>query len=119
MKKLIFYLLIFPAAIAWAGEADVVSGVLTETAAGVYRVDVTVQHADEGWDHYANKWEVVGPDESILGTRILHHPHINEQPFTRSLANVKISDDIDKVTLRAHDSIHGYGGRIMAVEVPK
>ena len=37
-----------------------------------------------GWEHYANKWDVVGPDDTILGTRVLLHPHVNEQPFTRS-----------------------------------
>ena len=43
---------------------------------------VTVQHADTGWDHYADAWEVLAPDGTVLGTRTLLHPHTDEQPFT-------------------------------------
>ena len=77
---------------------------------------VSVYHDDEGWDHYADKWDVVAPDGTVLGTRILHHPHVNEQPFTRSLSGVKIPDTIETVTIRAHDSVHGYGGKTVTVE---
>ena len=29
-------------------------------ADGSYRFDVTVAHGDEGWDHYADAWDVDG-----------------------------------------------------------
>ena len=45
--------------------------------------DVSVRHADSGWDHYANQWDVIAPDGTVLATRVLYHPHENEQPFTR------------------------------------
>jgi hypothetical protein len=67
-----------------AGEVDVVNVVAQQTSAQTYRFDVTLRLADEGWDHYANKWDVVDPSGRVLGERILHHPHVNEQPFTRS-----------------------------------
>ena len=51
---------------------------------GHFDIDVTLRHADTGWDHYANRWEVIGPDGRVLATRVLYHPHVNEQPFTRS-----------------------------------
>jgi hypothetical protein len=78
-----------------------------------------VLHKDEGWKHYANKWDVVAPDDSVLGTRTLYHPHVNEQPFTRSLSGVKIPTGIDRVTIRAHDSVHEYGGKVVTVELPR
>ena len=57
----------------------------TEVSDGVWRFDVTVRHNDEGWDHYADAWQVIDPGSGdILGERILAHPHDNEQPFTRS-----------------------------------
>lgn len=93
-----------------AGEVDVVKVVAQQTSAQNYRFDVTLRHADEGWDHYANKWDVVDPEGNVLGERILHHPHDNEQPFTRSLSGVMIPDDIEFVTIRGHDSVHLYGG---------
>ena len=84
---------------------------------GSYRFDVTVAHGDEGWDHYADAWDVVAPDGSVLGTRVLAHPHENEQPFTRS-TTVTIPDGISEVTLRAKDSVHDYGGAEMTVTLP-
>lgn len=104
---------------ALAGDADVVGVKIAREAPGSYRFDVTVAHKDEGWKHYANKWDVVAPDGTILGTRELLHPHENEQPFTRSLAGVRIPDGIEKVTVRAHDLVHGYGGKEVEVAVPR
>ena len=52
---------------------------------GNYQFAVTLRHADKSWDHYANFWQVQSEDGKVLGKRVLHHPHVNEQPFTRSL----------------------------------
>lgn len=103
---------------AWAGEADVID-VQIAGANGVYRFGVTVRHGDTGWEHYADKWDVVAPDGTVLGTRVLLHPHETEQPFTRALGGVPIPDSIDRVTLRAHDKGHGYGGAEITVTVPR
>jgi hypothetical protein len=108
--------LIVPGA-ALAGEADVVDAQLTPAADGSFRFEVTVRHADTGWEHYADAFEVVAPDGGVLGTRILLHPHVDEQPFTRSLAGVRIPDDVAEVTIRAHDSEHGYGGQELTIPV--
>ncbi len=104
---------------AYAGEADVIEVDIKKTADNIYFFKVTVRHADEGWDHYANKWDVVAPDGSVLGTRTLYHPHVDEQPFTRSLSDVKIQESISEVTVRAHDSVHEYGGKTVTVAVPR
>ena len=96
-----------------------VAATLTPTADGTWRVEVTVAHADEGWDHYADAWEVVAPDGTVLGTRTLLHPHVDEQPFTRALAGVAIPGDVAAVTIRARDSVPGPGGRELTVDVPR
>lgn len=101
-----------------AGEADVVQVSVTDSDVRIYRFDVTVQHGDTGWDHYADKWEILAPDGKILGTRKLLHPHVNEQPFTRSLSDVKIHRNIKKVSVRAHDSVHAFGGKVVTLELP-
>ena len=103
---------------AYAGEADVIEVEVKKTGGDTYFFKVTVRHADEGWDHYANKWDVVAPDGTVLGTRTLYHPHVDEQPFTRSLSNVKIPASVTEVTVRAHDSVHEYGGKLVKVAVP-
>jgi hypothetical protein len=76
-----------------------------------------VRHADTGWDHYANRWDVLAPDGTVLGTRTLLHPHENEQPFTRSLSGVSVPEGVRLVTIRANDSVHGEGGREVTVEL--
>lgn len=104
-------------AVSLAGEADVVGVEASQAADGSWRFDVTVRHADEGWDHYADLWDVVAPDGTVLGERVLLHPHVEEQPFTRSLSGVEIPEDIETVVIRARDSVHGFGGAEMTVDL--
>jgi hypothetical protein len=111
-------LLILPASLAWAGQADVINAEAQRTAENTYRFAVTVRHADSGWDHYADRWDVLAPDGTVLGTRVLLHPHETEQPFTRSLSGVVIPQGIHTVEVRAHDSEHGYGGASLSIELP-
>ena len=103
---------------AFAGEADVIEVEVRRIGGDTYKFDVTVRHADEGWEHFANKWEVTAPDGTVIGTRVLAHPHVEEQPFTRSLSGVKIPESLAEVTVRAHDLVHGYGGKTVEVKVP-
>ncbi len=103
---------------ALAGEADVVAVDVRASGDGTFRFDVAVRHADTGWDHYADLWEVVAPDGAVLGARVLLHPHVDEQPFTRGLSGVRIGQAIRTVRVRARDKADGYGGREMVVSVP-
>ena len=121
MKSIVilFAVMLIISTAAYAGEADVVEVDVKRTAEDIYFFKVTVRHADEGWDNYANKWDVVAPDGSVLGTRTLYHPHVDEQPFTRSLSDVKIPESITEVTVRAHDLVHEYGGKTVKVMVPR
>ena len=112
------FLLTF-AVVSDAGEADVIGVEVKKTGEHTYTFSVTVSHTDEGWKHYADKWDIVAPDGTVLGTRILHHPHVDEQPFTRSLSGVKIPEDIITVTIRAHDSVHEYRGKVVSVVLPQ
>jgi len=107
------------AAAAHAGEADVLRAEATRSEDGSYRFEVTVAHRDEGWEHYADKWEILDESGTVLATRTLLHPHTDEQPFTRSLSGVKIPEGTGRVRVRAHDSVHGYGGRTVAVDLPR
>ncbi len=102
---------------ALAGEADVLGVKVRPSADGAYRFSVTVRHDDEGWEHYADRWEVLAPDGTVLGTRVLLHPHVGEQPFTRSLAGVAVPAGVSRVVVRAHDSVHGLDGAEVTVEL--
>ena len=102
----------------WAGEADVLSVAVQSTSDGKFHFSVTVRHADVGWKHYADAFEIVGPTDKVLGTRVLLHPHETEQPFTRSLGGVRVPAGIKAVNVRARDKVHGLGGKIMRVKLP-
>ena len=106
------------AAVSYAGKADVIGVTVKKIGEHTYQFSVTVSHNDEGWKHYADKWDIVAPDGRILGTRTLYHPHVDEQPFTRSLSGMKIPKGISTVTIRAHDLVHGYGGKVVSVILP-
>lgn len=85
-----------------------------------FRVDATVRHADEGWEHYADAWRLVPRDPdgtgdaAAVGVRELAHPHVDEQPFTRSLAGVAA---VGGVWLEARDSRHGWGGSRVGLDL--
>jgi len=111
-------LVLLPATNSLAGEVDVVGVKASSGKDGTWSFSVTVRHDDEGWDHYADRWEVLEPDGEVLGTRVLMHPHVGEQPFTRSLGGVKIPKGVSEVVVRARDSVHGYGGKEVVVELP-
>ncbi len=96
------------------GCADVVDVVVTDDGA-THTFAVSVESADTGWDKYADAWEVRSVDGTVLGVRQLLHPHVDEQPFTRSLSGVVIPDGVDEVTVAARDSVAGFCGRTLTV----
>jgi len=100
----------------FAGETRIVD--VKVQCSGSCTFSVTLQHEDEGWDHYANQWDVMTLDGVLLGSRVLYHPHVNEQPFTRSLSGVKIPTGTKSVKIRAKDSVHGYSKQEYTVQIP-
>jgi hypothetical protein len=95
-----------------------------EAADGTWTFHVTVQHPDTGWEDYADGWDVLTPDDTALKpdpdspfTRLLLHPHENEQPFTRSQSGIVIPPGVTLVRVRAHDLVDGFGGREVEVDL--
>ncbi|MBV0913101.1 hypothetical protein [Anianabacter salinae] len=111
-------ILLCAAAPALAGEAVVVDAAATAQG-DTWRFDVSVRHADEGWDHYAGAWAVELEDGTVVGTRELLHPHVDEQPFTRSLGGVMVPEGTATVYLRARDTVHGWSGGRLAVPLER
>ncbi len=124
-----FFVLSLFASSVWASKFDVdiystspdfaqVKDVLiTKESTGSWCFGASVLHNDEGWEHYADGWEVIDLEGSQLGYRKLHHPHVNEQPFTRSQCNIKIPAEMFKVIVRAKCNKHGFGGRAKVVDL--
>ena len=80
---------------------------------------VTLKHGDTGWDHYANEWQVIAPENKInvLATRTLYHPHVKEQPFTRNISGVKIPKSMETVRIIAKDTVHGLSQMAMQINL--
>jgi len=100
-----------------ANEVEVVNIKAKQSKDKTWNFDVTLKHADEGWDHYANEWQIIAPNNKILGTRTLYHPHVKEQPFTRSLSGVKIPKDVKIVRVIAKDTVHGLSHKAAEIEL--
>jgi len=111
LSLLIFFSLSF------ANEADVLKAKATCNKNRICSFKVTIKHTDKNWNHYVNGYEILTLANKRLAKRTLHHPHINEQPFTRSISGVKIPINIDKVIVRAHDLIHGNGGKEVVLKL--
>lgn len=118
---LLFSILIstlIPTDVADAGEVSIVS-VSSTCRDNICSFDVSLSHEDTGWDHYADYWQVTDVHGAVLGKRILHHPHVNEQPFTRSLGGIDIPGNINTIWIEAHDSVHGLSSQRYKVELLK
>jgi hypothetical protein len=111
------FVLLVSAAIA--GEADVIDAKVARAKDGTYNFDVTIKSNDKGWQYYCDAFEVLAPDGKVLGTRVLLHPHEDEQPFTRELYGVKVPPGVDRVTIRARHKPKGYDGKTLVVKLPK
>jgi hypothetical protein len=104
---------------AFAGKADVIDAKASKDSDGTYTISVTIKSDDTGWEKYADRWEVISPDGTVLGTRVLVHPHEDEQPFTRDQSGIVVPADVNTVTIRAHDKIEGFGGKEFILQLPQ
>ncbi|WP_422038614.1 hypothetical protein [Roseibium sp.] len=103
---------------AKADDVEIVEASARQSGS-TWTFSVTLKHGDTGWDHYADLWQVFAPDGKLLGERVLLHPHVEEQPFTRSLSGVAIPDGIDEVVIRARDSVHGVADQEYRLVLPR
>ncbi|KPP89641.1 MAG: hypothetical protein HLUCCA08_10065 [Rhodobacteraceae bacterium HLUCCA08] len=106
MRMLVACLLFASPALA---EIPQITGAEAQRAGTGWRIDVTLSHPDTGWDHYADGWRVELADGTVLGTRDLAHPHVEEQPFTRSLSGITIPEGVARVQIRARCNVDGWG----------
>lgn len=92
---------------AGAHDASIVDATM-RGASGDSTFSVTIAHEETGWDDYADGWRIELEDGTILGTRVLYHPHQNEQPFTRSLSGVSVPNGASVVFVRARTLKDGW-----------
>ncbi len=105
-------------------DADVIAVEAVDHGSLGWTFSVTVRHPDTGWDDYCNGWDVVSDQGVVLKnnstaqfTRLLLHPHEQEQPFTRSQNGIQIPAGVKSLTIRAHDIVHGFGGKEVIIDL--
>lgn len=96
-----------------------VTGVAATQATSGWRFDVTLTHADTGWDDYADGWRIELADGTVIGERPLAHPHVTEQPFTRSTSGVTIPEETAQVFIRARTNTDGWSNATTPFDVPR
>ncbi|WP_299618345.1 hypothetical protein [uncultured Tateyamaria sp.] len=118
MKHLILAALLVAATPALSEEPVIEDVTVTRTGTDTYRFAVTIRHPDTGWDHYADGWRVLNMEGEELRMRVLFHPHVNEQPFTRSLDGVVIPRGTVQVQVQARDLPAGWNSGTTIVDLP-
>lgn len=81
--------------------------------------EVQIKHNDQGWNHYANGWQVYDLEGDIISGIIIGHPHDKKQPFIRRHCNIKIKPDVPKVVVKTRCNVHGFGGRAIVLDMEK
>lgn len=99
-----------------------VTAVTTAAAPPAYQLQVSIESADLDCSQYADWWEVLTPDGSLIFRRILEHSHTDENgtsdpdapgnTFTRDGGPVDLTSDTI-VLVRAHMHPTGYEGQVM------
>ena len=113
---LLMAVLLWPAP-AIASEVTVVKAVFRQSG-GAWQVSVTLRHADTGWEHYASLWVVEDAKGRELGRRVLFHPHVDEQPFTRS-ERIAIPPGVTRVFVRAGEKPGGLNSNRLEVDLTR
>jgi len=101
-----------------ADDPEMLCAMAELQANSVYAFSVTLKHPDAGWSHYADGWDILDLNGKKIETRTLYHPHANNEPFTRSLANVKIPIGMNFVSIRANCSVDGPAQKLYRLELP-
>lgn len=93
-------------------DAPQITDARASQSGNTWRFDVTLLHPDTGWDHYADGWRVELADGTVLTTRVLAHPHVTEQPFTRSQSGVVVPEGVGTVFVRSRCNVDGWSTEV-------
>jgi hypothetical protein len=99
-------------------DLAVTEKVAVAKSANGWKFDVTVSHPDTGWEHYADAWRVLDMDGNELAIRVLVHPHVDEQPFTRSLSGVQLPQGTTQVQIQSRCLVDGWATQTVTVNLP-
>lgn len=115
-KNTFLILLLVTAQTAFADNATI-TGVRTSQTDGLWTFDVTITHEDTGWGHFSDAWRILDKEGKEIGLRTLIHPHVDEQPLTRSLSGIQLPPGTTEVGIQTRDTMNGWASQITDVEI--
>lgn len=101
-----------------ASEASVLDATVEAEPGGTYAFTATVNHADQGWTHYVDRFVVLTPEGKVIATRMIYEPHVDKMPVVRSIAHVDVPIGVTQVIIQAHCSVDGPGRRTVTLKLP-
>jgi hypothetical protein len=110
----IAFLLIAQSAAADNAE---IKNVRASQSGGLWTFDVTISHEDAGWDHFADAWRILDMSGNQLAIRELIHPHVDEQPLTRSLSGIALPEGTTQVGVQVRDTVAGWAPGVTTVDL--
>lgn len=102
---------------AGSDPATIVAAEARATGAD-WTVSVTLRHGDTGRADYADGWRIVTEEGAVLATRALAHPHVSEQPFTRSLSGLDLPTGTP-LFIESSTNVTGWSGARHPLALPQ
>lgn len=100
---------------AAAADYATIKSVRATQKGGLWSFTVTISHEDRGWEHFSDAWRVVDKTGKQIAIRELIHPHVDEQPLTRSLSGIDLPDNMKEVGIQVRDTVGGWNPEIKRV----
>lgn len=82
-----------------------------------YQFEANIVHRDDTWQHFVDRWEVIGKGGKVIATDYFYYPRIGENIVWHVLRGIRVAPGTTYVIYRLHDSKDGYG-RDMLVRMP-
>ena len=111
MNKLILSIPLLIAAQVASADPAAINSVRVSKEGGLYKF------GDTGWDHFSDAWRILDTDGNQLAIRELIHPHVEEQPLTRSLSGVELPAGTTEVRIQVRETQSGWGKKIRKVQI--
>ncbi len=94
-----------------AQKADVIEAKVKKSFGGKYVAYVKIDHKDEGYEHFADRWEIFDQNGKRLTIRIIFSPTTEKETIESYLYGFAVPEGTKKLIFKAHCNKDGWGGK--------
>jgi hypothetical protein len=91
---------------------------LRASGPNLFAFEVAISSTCDPLQRYVDGFRVYTPGNEVIGERNSLHDQQNEQPFTRDLYALMISEKVKTVLIQGREQKFGYGGEVVEVKLP-